>query len=92
MTMIETSFTRGFGIDCPIAQAPMGGAVSVNLICAVCEAGGLGMQGVSWHEPASMVAEITEIGRRTTRPFAVNLVMEWDQHTRLPNASMPARR
>ncbi len=81
--MIETSFTRAFGIDCPIAQAPMGGAVSVDLIRAVCEAGGLGMQGVSWHEPAAMVAEIAEIRRRTTRPFAVNLVMEWDQHTRL---------
>ena len=81
--MIETSFTRALGIDCPIAQAPMGGAVSVDLISAVCEAGGLGMQGVSWHELATMVAEIAEIRRRTTRPFAVNLVMEWDQHTRL---------
>ena len=81
--MIETSFTRAFGIDCPIAQAPMGGAVSVDLICAVCEAGGLGMQGASWHEPEAMVAEIAEIRRRTTRPFAVNLVMEWDQHMRL---------
>ena len=81
--MIETSFTRAFGIDCPIAQAPMGGAVSVDLICAVCEAGGLGMQGVSWYEPAAMVAEIAEIRRRTARPFAVNFVMEWDQHTRL---------
>lgn len=81
--MIDTSFTRAFEIDCPIAQAPMGGAVSVDLICAVCEAGGLGMQGVSWREPAAMVAEIAMIRRRTTRPFAVNLVMEWDQHTRL---------
>lgn len=81
--MIETSFTRAFGIECPIAQAPMGGAVSVELICAVCEAGGLGMQGVSWQEPAAMIAEIATIRRRTARPFAVNLVMEWDQHTRL---------
>jgi NAD(P)H-dependent flavin oxidoreductase YrpB (nitropropane dioxygenase family) len=81
--MIDTSFTRAFGIDCPVAQAPMGGAVSVDLICAVCEAGGLGMQGVSWQESAVMVAEIAEIRRCTTRPFAVNLVMEWDQHTRL---------
>ena len=56
--MIETPFTKAFGIDCPIAQAPMGGSVTADLICAVCEAGGLGMQGVSWHEPAAMVAEI----------------------------------
>jgi nitronate monooxygenase len=81
--MIDTSFTRAFGVDCPITLAPMGGAVSVDLICAVCEAGGLGMQGVSWHESAAMVGEIAEIRRRTRRPFAVNLVMEWDQHARL---------
>ena len=81
--MIETSFTRAFGIECPIALAPMGGSVSMELICAVIEAGGLGMQGVSWHEPAAMVAEIAEIRRRTRRPFAVNLALDWDQHTRL---------
>lgn len=61
----------------------MGGAVTLDLICAVCEAGALGMQGVSWHEPDQMVAEITAIRRRTARPFAVNLVVEWDQHERL---------
>jgi nitronate monooxygenase len=81
--MIRTSFTTAFGLDYPIAQAPMGGSVTVDLICAVCEAGGLGMQGVSWHEPAAMVAEIAAIKRRTERAFAVNLVLEWDQHARL---------
>jgi nitronate monooxygenase len=81
--MIVTSFTRAFGIDCPVAQAPMGGAVTADLICAVCEAGGLGMQGVSWHDPAAMVAEIAEVRRRTARQFAVNLVLQWDQHARL---------
>ena len=81
--MIRTPFTTAFGLDYPIAQAPMGGAVTVDLICAVCEAGGLGMQGVSWHEPGAMVAEIAAIRRRTARPFAVNMVLEWDQHVRL---------
>jgi nitronate monooxygenase len=81
--MIRTSFTTAFGLDYPIAQAPMGGSVTVDLICAVCEAGGLGMQGVSWHEAGEMVAEIAVIKRRTTRPFAVNLALEWDQHARL---------
>jgi NAD(P)H-dependent flavin oxidoreductase YrpB (nitropropane dioxygenase family) len=81
--MLETPFTKAFGIDCPIAQAPMGGSVTADLICAVCEAGGLGMQGVSWHEPAVMVAEIAAIRQRTARPFAVNLAMQWDQHARL---------
>ena len=81
--MLTTPFTTAFGLDYPIAQAPMGGVVSVDLICAVCEAGGLGMQGVSWHEPGEMVAEIAAIRRRTARPFAVNLALEWDQHARL---------
>ena len=81
--MLITPFTTAFGLDTPIAQAPMGGAVTLDLICAVCEAGGLGMQGVSWHEPDEMVAEIAAIRRRTARPFAVNLVLEWDQHARL---------
>lgn len=81
--MIQTSFTRSFAITHPIAQAPMGGAVTPDLICAVCEAGGLGMQGVSWHEPAAMVAEIQTIRQRTARPFAVNLALQWDQHDRL---------
>jgi len=81
--MIRTSFTQSFGIEHPIAQAPMGGSVTPELICAVCEAGGLGMQGVSWHEPAAMVAEIRAIRGRTERPFAVNLALQWDQHDRL---------
>ncbi len=81
--MLRTAFTRAFGLDYPIAQAPMGGSVTVDLVCAVCEAGGLGMQGVSWHEPDAMGAEIAAIRRRTARPFAVNLVLEWDQHARL---------
>ncbi len=81
--MLQTSFTKALGIDCPIAQAPMGGSVTADLICAVCEAGGLGMQGVSWHEPAAMVAEIAAIRQRTARPFAVNLALQWDQHARL---------
>jgi nitronate monooxygenase len=81
--MLQTPFTKALGIDCPIAQAPMGGSVTADLICAVCDAGGLGMQGVSWHEPTAMMKEIVEIRQRTKRPFAVNLALQWDQHTRL---------
>lgn len=81
--MLRTPFTKAFNLDCPIAQAPMGGSVTADLICAVCEAGGLGMQGVSWQEPDAMVSEIAAIRQRTARPFAVNLVLQWDQHARL---------
>ena len=81
--MLTTAFTTAFGLDTPIAQAPMSGYVPVDLICAVCEAGGLGMFGASWHEPEAIAAEIAAIKWRTARPFAVNLVLEWDQHARL---------
>jgi nitronate monooxygenase len=81
--MLQTDFTRKLGIECPVAQAPMGGSVTVDLIAAVANAGGLGMQGVSWHEPADLVAELKTIRRRTSRPFAANLCLEWDQHERL---------
>ena len=81
--MLNTSFTRTLGIECPVAQAPMGGSVTVDLIAAVAGAGGLGMQGMSWHSPDALVAEIKEIRRRTDRPFAANLCLEWDQRERL---------
>jgi nitronate monooxygenase len=81
--MLQTSFTRILGIECPVAQAPMGGSVTVDLIAAVAGAGGLGMQGVSWHERSDLTAEIKAIRQRTERPFAANLCLEWDQHERL---------
>jgi NAD(P)H-dependent flavin oxidoreductase YrpB (nitropropane dioxygenase family) len=53
----------------------MGGSVTVDLICAVCEAGGLGMQGVSWHEPTVMVAEIAAGGIADGRGLAAVLTL-----------------
>ena len=71
--MLRTPFTKHLASTTQlhrrrwVAQSP---STSFALFTDV---GGLGMQGVSWHEPGAMVAEIVAIRRRTARPFAVNL-------------------
>jgi nitronate monooxygenase len=67
----------------PVMQAPVGPAATPELAAAVSEAGGLGSLGASWTEPARLREQIGVIRRRTDRPFAVNLVLEFDQEERL---------
>lgn len=68
-------------IEQPIVQAPIGTAATPRLAAAVSEAGALGMLASSWSaDPGSQVREMCEL---TSRPFGVNLVLEWDQHERL---------
>jgi nitronate monooxygenase len=67
----------------PVMQAPVGPAATPELAAAVSEAGGLGSLGASWTEPALLREQIGAIRRRTDRPFAVNLVLDFDQEERL---------
>ena len=67
----------------PVMQAPVGPAATPELAAAVSEAGGLGSLGASWTEPALLREQIGAIRRRTDRPFAVNLVLDFDQEARL---------
>lgn len=64
-------------------QAPVGPAATPELAAAVSEAGGLGSLGASWTEPALLREQIRAIRGRTDRPFAVNLVLDFDQEERL---------
>ncbi len=69
------------GIQRPIVQAPMASAAVPELAAAVCNAGGLGTVALTWlADPAAMVRATAAL---TDRPFAGNLVLEWDQHRRL---------
>jgi nitronate monooxygenase len=78
---VRTEFCGLIGIDLPIMQAPIGTAATPRLAAAVSESGALGMLASSWPaDPASQVRELREL---TSRPFGVNLVLEWDQHRRL---------
>src|SRR3954463_6225080 len=80
---MRTALCDRLGIEVPIIQAPMGGAVGPSLVAAVSNAGGLGML-VLWRADAeTMRRQIRETRALTSRPFAVNLVLEFPQEERL---------
>src|SRR5439155_6977017 len=80
---MKTVLCERLGIGLPIIQAPMGGAVGPSLAAAVCNAGGLGML-VLWRADAeTMRRQIREIRALTSRPFGVNLNLEFPQEQRL---------
>jgi nitronate monooxygenase len=60
-----------FGIEHPIVQAPMAGAMDAELAIAVCEAGGLGSLPSATIDAAKLRSEC-ELIRRTGRPYNVN--------------------
>src|SRR5262249_46871230 len=70
------------GIDVPIVLAPMGGAVGPELCAAVSNAGGLGMIPLWWEEPEAVRAGIAKVRAMTSRPFGVNLNLNWPQEER----------
>jgi nitronate monooxygenase len=80
---VRTPFCDLVGCDLPIVQAPIGSATTVELVVAVCEAGGLGMLAGSWLEPDELRAAIAAVRTETARPFGVNLVLHWDQRERV---------
>jgi NAD(P)H-dependent flavin oxidoreductase YrpB (nitropropane dioxygenase family) len=80
---VKTSLCERLGIELPIIQAPMGGAVGPQLAAAVSNAGGLGML-VLWRADAeTMRRQISEVRALTSRPFGVNLVLDFPQEDRL---------
>jgi NAD(P)H-dependent flavin oxidoreductase YrpB (nitropropane dioxygenase family) len=80
---MKTALCERIGIDLPIIQAPMGGAVGPTLAAAVSNAGGLGML-VPWRVDIDTVRrQIREMRALTSRPFGVNLNFEFPQEERL---------
>jgi NAD(P)H-dependent flavin oxidoreductase YrpB (nitropropane dioxygenase family) len=71
------------GVELPLIQAPVGSATSVELAAAVSEAGALGTLAVSWRSERQLREMLGRLRASTDRPWAVNLVLEWDQHARL---------
>src|SRR5688572_9508576 len=80
---MQTGFTRLMGIEHPILLAPMGGAVTLELALAVGAAGAFPMFGMSWEQPDRIRATMRQFRARSRAPFAINLVLQWDQHERL---------
>ncbi len=80
---MKTVLCTRLGIEVPIIQAPMGGAVGPALAAAVSNAGGLGML-VLWRADLdTMRKQIRETRSLTTKPFGVNLNLEFPQEERL---------
>ena len=61
-----------FGIDLPIVQAPMAGAVTAAMVAAVSEAGGLGSLPCATLTMAQIRAEFGAILQSTSRPVGLN--------------------
>jgi nitronate monooxygenase len=80
---LATSLTTLLGIRVPIVQAPIGSFSCPALAAAVSEAGGLGTLALSWDSLSRCREKISETRAATRAPFAINLVLEWDQNDRL---------
>jgi nitronate monooxygenase len=71
------------GIEIPIIQAPMGGAVGPALAAAVSNAGGLGTLALWGADVDTLRRQVRETQALTSKPFAVNLNLEFPQEERL---------
>lgn len=80
---MKTAACERIGITIPIVQAPMSGANGPSLAAAVSNAGGLGTL-APWAMDIEVVRQqIRETQALTSKPFAVNLNMEFPQEERL---------
>jgi len=61
-----------FGVELPIVQAPMAGAVLSEMVVAVSEAGGLGSLPCALLNFEQARGELEVIRQRTSRPINVN--------------------
>jgi len=74
MISLNTGICRMLGIEYPIIQAGMaGGPTTAELVAEVSGAGGLGTLGAAYLTPEKLREDISEIRKRTNKPFAVNL-------------------
>lgn len=68
---LSTGFTTMFGIEHPIALAPMGGSAGGALAAAVANGGGLGLVGGGRQPPEWLDSELRTAGQATTGPWGV---------------------
>jgi NAD(P)H-dependent flavin oxidoreductase YrpB (nitropropane dioxygenase family) len=81
--MIETEFTRRFGVETPIMQGGMQWIGNGEFAAAISNAGALGtITALSFPTPAALADEISRCKALTNKPFAVNV-------TTLPSISPP---
>ena len=72
--MIQTELTRMFDLKHPIVLGPMGGVAGGRLAAAVSNAGGLGLVGGGYGDPAWLRRELDHVTQETKRPWGVGLI------------------
>ena len=72
--MIATALTEMFGLQHPIVLAPMGGVSGGHLAASVSNAGGLGLVGGGYGDPAWLRTELSRVKEETRRPWGVGLI------------------
>jgi NAD(P)H-dependent flavin oxidoreductase YrpB (nitropropane dioxygenase family) len=74
--VLRTRFTETVGVEHPVASAGMGGgATSGELVGAVSEAGGLGVLGASFLQPADVDEMVQRARELTSKPLGINLLL-----------------
>jgi NAD(P)H-dependent flavin oxidoreductase YrpB (nitropropane dioxygenase family) len=82
--MLTTPACELFGMIHPVVLGGMGLGTNPDLVAAVSNAGGLGIQGCGGRPPAEITRLAATIRERTDRPFGLNLLLfragdaEWD--------------
>lgn len=72
--MIVTALTEMFGLQHPIVLAPMGGVSGGHLAATVSNAGGLGLVGGGYGDPAWLRTELSRVKEGTEQPWGVGLI------------------
>lgn len=80
---MRTALCDTLGIDIPIIQAPLGPLAGPRLAAAVCNAGGLGTLHLWRADIETLRGQIRETKSLTSKPFSVNLNLEFPQQERL---------
>lgn len=77
---MQTAFTRLLSLQAPLMQAPIGGGAGPELAASVSNAGALGALTI-WAAPLTQVnSSIQATARLTSKPFAVNVRADLNQH------------
>ena len=72
--MITTQLTRMFSLQFPIVLGPMGGVAGGRLAAAVSNAGGLGLVGGGYGDPAWLDTELSLVRQLSDKPWGVGLI------------------
>lgn len=72
--MIATALTEMFGLQHPIVLGPMGSVSGGHLAAVVSNAGGLGLVGGGYGDPAWLHKELSRAKEETSRPWGVGLI------------------